>query len=78
MSDTTLNAPGSAGASIPETRRGAVRAAKIPRPAACGCGSAVAFDADKKEFFCVRCGAARLCTCLRSVWTSTVRPVNVA
>lgn len=52
-------------------------AARVPKPAACGCGMPVAFDVGRKEFFCIGCGAATACTCRRSAWRSTDRPVNV-
>ena len=55
-----------------------VHAARIPKPAACGCGMPVAFDVSRQEFFCIGCGAAAVCTCRRSAWGSTHRPVNVA
>jgi hypothetical protein len=64
---------------VPEAsvhRRGR-RAVRIPRPESCGCGMPVAFDVGRKEFFCIGCGAARACTCRRSAWSSTDRPVNV-
>ncbi len=58
--------------------RRSLRAERVPTPASCGCGLPVAFDLDRKEFFCIGCGAGKACTCRRSAWTSTVRPVNVA
>lgn len=55
-----------------------VQAARIPTPRACGCGQPVAFDLDKHEFFCIGCGASKLCVCVRSLFSSTIRPVQVA
>lgn len=55
-----------------------LRAARAPTPRACGCGRTVAFDVEKREFFCIGCGAARQCLCLRSRVSGLVRPVNVA
>lgn len=66
------------GEPTPALVRRVVRARRIPNPASCGCGSPVSFDVERHEFFCIGCGAAKECTCLRSPWTSTVRPVNVA
>jgi hypothetical protein len=74
----TVRMPGPTGESISKGARRAVYARRIPQPASCGCGSPVAFDIEKHEFFCIGCGAAKECTCLRSLWSSTVRPVNVA
>lgn len=54
-----------------------VRAIRAPTPQACGCGLPVAFDVERHEFFCYGCGGARECTCRRSRFTSTLRPVNV-
>lgn len=59
-------------------RRRVVRAARAPNPQACGCGRPVAFDLEKHAFFCIGCGATRLCVCLRSAVSGIVRPVNVA
>ncbi len=72
-----------AGASAHDTateavHRRALHADRIPTPTACGCGLPVAFDVERKEFFCIGCGAGKECICRRSAWTSTVRPVNVA
>ena len=57
--------------------RRARRAVRIRKPDACGCGMPVAFDVGRKEFFCIGCGAATACSCRRSAWHSTDRPVNV-
>ncbi|HLE54282.1 MAG TPA: hypothetical protein VI999_03460 [Thermoplasmata archaeon] len=54
-----------------------IRALRVAKPRACGCGRPVSFDVDKHEFFCIRCGAAKLCVCRRSPLTSIVRPVQV-
>ncbi len=54
-----------------------VRATRAPTPQACGCGLPVAFDPEKQEFFCIGCGASRVCTCGRSLFGSAARPVNV-
>jgi len=78
MVDESLRSSGSAAVSVPAVRHREVRARRILKPAACGCGSSVAFDIEKHEFFCIGCGAARECTCRRSLLGSTVRPVNVA
>jgi len=54
-----------------------VHAIRAPTPQACGCGLPVAFDVERHEFFCSGCGGAKECTCRRSRFTATVRPVNV-
>ncbi len=71
MSDTTTQAPEHA------VHR-AVHAERVPKPEACGCGMPVAFDVERREFFCIGCGAFRECTCRKSAFGATVRPVNVA
>lgn len=57
---------------------GTSAATRTPTPRACGCGRAVAFDVAKREFFCIGCGAAKQCLCLRSAVSGLIRPVNVA
>ena len=64
-------------AAMTAVHRRSFHADRIPKPASCGCGLPVAFDVERKEFFCIGCGADRACTCRRSAWTSTTRPVNV-
>jgi hypothetical protein len=64
--------------SIAAVRHREVRARRIPNPVACGCGSSVAFDVAKHEFFCIGCGSARECPCRRSLLTASLHPVNVA
>lgn len=78
MVDENIRPSGSPVVSVPTAHHREVRARRLPKPTACGCGSAVAFDVEKHEFFCIGCGAARACTCRRSLLTATVRPVNVA
>ncbi len=72
--DTPDIAPDAFGQRLPRT----VHASRTPTPRACGCGRPVAFDLGKQEFFCIGCGAARKCLCLRSRVSGSVRPVNVA
>ena len=78
MVDENLRPSGSPVVSVPAAHHREVRARRLPKPTACGCGSAVAFDVEKHEFFCIGCGAAQECTCRRSLLTATVRPVNEA
>ena len=54
-----------------------VTAMRAPTPQACGCGLPVAFDLDAHQFFCIGCGGTKECTCRRSLFSSTTRPVNV-
>ncbi len=57
-------------------RRG-VHASRAPTPRACGCGLPVMFDPEKHEFFCIGCGASKVCTCRTKLLGSSGRPVNV-
>ncbi len=57
--------------------RRALHADRVARPQSCGCGLPVAFDVERKEFFCIGCGAGQACSCRRSAWSATVRHVNV-
>jgi len=54
-----------------------VHASRAPTPQACGCGLPVAFDPEKHEFFCIGCGASKVCTCRTTLLGSSGRPVNV-
>lgn len=54
-----------------------VHASRAPTPQACGCGLPVAFDPEKHEFFCIGCGASKVCTCRSTLLGSAGRPVNV-
>jgi hypothetical protein len=78
MVDEDVRSSGPPVDSIPAVRHREVRAQRIPKPMACGCGSAVAFDITKREFFCIGCGSARECPCRRSLLTASLHPVNVA
>lgn len=64
--------------SSPESRHVRAHAARVATPRACGCGQPVAYDLNKHEFFCIGCGASKLCLCIRSPFSSGVRPVQVA
>ncbi len=77
MSEELSKSSGSGGVA-PAAERPMAHASRITRPSACGCGLPVEFDVERKEFFCIGCGAAKQCTCRHSLWSSTVRPVNVA
>ncbi len=63
---------------LAQPARSTARASRAPTPHACGCGRPVAYDVAKREFFCIGCGAAEQCLCLRSRVSGLVRPVNVA
>ncbi len=76
MSESTTGSKNAANSPVLARRR--VHAARVSKPEACGCGAPIAFDVERKAFFCVGCGAFRSCTCRRSALTSQVRPVNVA
>lgn len=52
-------------------------AARIPKAVTCGCGRPALFDLAKREFFCIGCGEAKLCLCVKSPLTSMARPVRV-
>ena len=64
-------------AGTPAVHRRGVHATRAPTPRACGCGLPVAYDPVKQEFFCIGCGASKVCTCGRSLLGSSGRPVNV-
>ncbi|HII40651.1 MAG TPA: hypothetical protein HA326_05475 [Thermoplasmata archaeon] len=69
-----------AGHVSPSSHRGGlpeVHAVRAPTPQACGCGLRVAFDVERHEFFCIGCGGAEECTCRRSRFATTARPVKV-
>lgn len=77
MTDDTKTSQSSPDAGTPAFHHRRVRASRAPTPQACGCGLPVAFDPEKHEFFCIGCGAAKLCTCRTRFPGSAGRPVNV-
>ncbi len=72
--DTSVHTGAVARPALPNRR---IHAACVPNPLACGRGMPVAFDVDKREFFCIGCGQARACVCVRSPFSSAIRPVRV-
>ncbi len=77
MTDTTDAAAGSRAVARQSHSSPRIEAARVPTPSACGCGLPIAFDLDKHEFFCIGCGASKLCLCRRSPFSSGTRPVHV-
>ncbi len=77
MTSATKTSEEAAGAEAPAFHRRRVRAERAPTPQACGCGLPVMFDPEKHEFFCIGCGASKVCTCRTSLLGSAGRPVNV-
>ncbi len=77
MTSDTKTSHNAVNAEAPAFHPRLIHAERAPRPRACGCGLPVMFDPEKHEFFCIGCGASKVCTCRTSLLGSAGRPVNV-